>query len=287
MKKAILLAALLAPTFLFAQVGIGTTTINSSAKLQIDATNKGVLPPRVALTGTGTTSNAVASPATGLLVYNTATAGSGTAAVTPGYYYYTGTQWARFLSSTTAETQVTGSMSAIGFTIPSGDRYQTIAGGYNDYWNPMFLGLSITLPPGKWSIHASVPLIVDNGIRNGYTDPNWTSIFSGFKFWLQENTTVSGTYSPQLHDISSYSTADILSGTAKSSVFAQVNGYPQPVFMINNTSGGNKTYYLMGREIAQDDPFVNINNEPIMHGYFHPSRPYPASDFGIYADPVQ
>lgn len=287
MKKAILLAALLAPTFLFAQVGIGTTTINSSAKLQIDATNKGVLPPRIALTGSGDVTT-IATPATGLLIYNTATAGTSTAAVTPGYYYYTGSQWARFVSSTTAETRVTGSMSGIAFTLNNGgDRYETIGGMYNDYWNPMFLGLNITLPPGKWVIHTSIPLIVDNGIRIGYTDVNWINVFSGFKFWLQENTTVTGIYSPQLHDISSYSTADIISGTAKSSVFTQVNGYPQPVFMINNTSGGNKTYYLMGREIAQDDPFGGNNNEPAMHGYFHPSRPYPVTDFGIYADPLQ
>jgi hypothetical protein len=33
-----------------AQTGIGTTTPNASAKLDITSTNKGFLPPRVALT---------------------------------------------------------------------------------------------------------------------------------------------------------------------------------------------------------------------------------------------
>lgn len=83
-----------------AQVGIGVSgTVDASARFQIDAnasTNaKGFLPPRVALTSTATASNAISSPATGLLVYNTATAGSGSTAVTPGFYYYSGSAWER------------------------------------------------------------------------------------------------------------------------------------------------------------------------------------------------
>ena len=43
-------------------------------------------------------SRAIASPATGLLVYNIATAGSGTTAVTPGLYYYDGNKWQRIIN---------------------------------------------------------------------------------------------------------------------------------------------------------------------------------------------
>ena len=78
-----------------AQTGIGTTTPNASAKLEVAATDKGFLPPRVALTAanifapiTGT-----AATATGLLIYNTATAGSAPNNVVPGYYYWNGTAW--------------------------------------------------------------------------------------------------------------------------------------------------------------------------------------------------
>jgi hypothetical protein len=73
-------------------VGIGTSTPDASAKLDLTATNKGFLPPRVTLTGTADVST-IASPATGLLVYNTATAGTAPAAVQPGYYYYNGSRW--------------------------------------------------------------------------------------------------------------------------------------------------------------------------------------------------
>lgn len=48
-------------------VGIGTNTPNTSALLDVTATNRGVLVPRV----TNAQMNAIASPANGLLVYNT------------------------------------------------------------------------------------------------------------------------------------------------------------------------------------------------------------------------
>jgi hypothetical protein len=81
----------------FNQVAIGTNSPVASAKLQVDATNKGFLPPRVTLTGTGDAST-ISSPATGLMVFNTATAGSGATAVTPGIYYYDGAKWQRVIN---------------------------------------------------------------------------------------------------------------------------------------------------------------------------------------------
>jgi hypothetical protein len=77
-----------------AQVGIGTTTPDASAKLQIDATNKGFLPPRVSLTGSGDIST-IASPAEGLLVYNIGTTG-----LEEGYYFWNGAQWSTMATVT-------------------------------------------------------------------------------------------------------------------------------------------------------------------------------------------
>lgn len=78
-----------------AQTGIGTTSPNASAKLDITATDKGFLPPRVALTGTNvfTPITGTAASATGLLIYNTATAGTAPNNVVPGYYYWNGSAW--------------------------------------------------------------------------------------------------------------------------------------------------------------------------------------------------
>jgi hypothetical protein len=80
-----------------AQVGIGTSTPNASAQLEISSSSKGFLPPRVALTGTADVTT-IASPATGLMVYNTATAGTSPANVTPGIYYYDGAKWQRVIN---------------------------------------------------------------------------------------------------------------------------------------------------------------------------------------------
>lgn len=79
----------------YAQVGIGTTTPHGSALLDVDDTtgSKGLLIPRVALTATNVSAPITPAPATSLLVYNTATNGSGPTAVSPGYYYWDGTRW--------------------------------------------------------------------------------------------------------------------------------------------------------------------------------------------------
>ena len=88
MKRIILSFAvlLIGTAALMAQnVGIGTITPSSSAILDVTATNKGLLVPRVALTDNLDVVT-IPSPANSLLIYNTATAGSGRFAVSPGYY---------------------------------------------------------------------------------------------------------------------------------------------------------------------------------------------------------
>ncbi len=100
MKRTLLLSIFMMGTFAIskAQVGIGTLTPDGSAELDITSTDKGILIPRVTLTGTGDTSTISGTEANGLMVYNTATAGSGLTAVTPGFYFWGGSQWVRFTS---------------------------------------------------------------------------------------------------------------------------------------------------------------------------------------------
>jgi hypothetical protein len=80
-------------------IGIGASvfTPDPSAMLEVQATNKGILIPRVALTQT-TSSSPITSPATSLMVYNTATVND----VTPGYYYWDGSQWVRLLDGSSS-----------------------------------------------------------------------------------------------------------------------------------------------------------------------------------------
>jgi hypothetical protein len=83
--------------FLYAQnVGIGTATPDPSARLHIEDTQRGLLIPRIALSARNI-SAPISTPAIGLLVYNTATAGALPFHVWPGFYYWNGTEWVRLL----------------------------------------------------------------------------------------------------------------------------------------------------------------------------------------------
>ncbi len=87
----------------FAQVGIGTVDPNPNAKLDISSTLEepgGLLLPRVALLATNNSSPLTGTIENGMIVYNTATAGSGATRVTPGFYYHDGAQWVRIIGST-------------------------------------------------------------------------------------------------------------------------------------------------------------------------------------------
>jgi hypothetical protein len=87
----ILLVLMLSSLAGFSQnVGINSTGAapNASAGLDVDFPNKGVLIPRIALTGTVSFAPLPAHVA-GMIVYNTATAGD----VVPGFYYDDGTKW--------------------------------------------------------------------------------------------------------------------------------------------------------------------------------------------------
>lgn len=134
--KRIIFLLLIISSSLFAQTGIGTTTPNASAKLDVYSTNKGFLPPRVTLTST-TDASTIASPAEGLLVYNLGSVG-----LQAGYYYWNGANWATIATATSAGNGVTsmdlvklytkGYSTAVGdiantnghsFTVPISGRY--------------------------------------------------------------------------------------------------------------------------------------------------------------------
>ncbi|MDW8225658.1 MAG: hypothetical protein RMK93_06525, partial [Bacteroidota bacterium] len=68
-------------------VGIGTNAPHSSALLDLESTTQGLLVPRM----TQAQRNAIASPATGLIIYQTDN--------NPGFYYHNGTTWIPLLSS--------------------------------------------------------------------------------------------------------------------------------------------------------------------------------------------
>ncbi|MCX6313954.1 MAG: hypothetical protein NTX08_04400 [Sphingobacteriales bacterium] len=79
-KHLLLAFLLLATVSVQAQLGIGTPTPNASAQLDVSSTTKGFLPPCM----DSTQRNAIASPATGLTIYNT---------TINAFQVYNGTKW--------------------------------------------------------------------------------------------------------------------------------------------------------------------------------------------------
>lgn len=270
-NKFLLFAFVLTPFILAAQVGVGTTTVDSSAKFQVDATNKGFLQPRVSLTGISDATT-IATPATGLMVFNTATAGSDADAVTPGVYYYSGTAWQRLAD----DTPVVASPQAT-TTIVSGDLGSSIIGSgeyiYGTFDGARSFGANITLPPGKWEVilnltvlltlegnppHNSNPLEMtywlqdtSSGDQVGYSMPtNPTSITSDALFPGGAAFT---------HPITFYVTGfnSINSGISDG------NTNHKGSFFIHNTGTTDKTYYLLFHESSlfgepQEDNGIRI-----------------------------
>ena len=95
--KLIFLGFLLISIYAKAQVGIGTTTPNASAQLDVISLDKGVLIPRLALTSSTDVTTISNGNVVSMLVYNTATVGID---ISPGFYYWNGTQWERVLNET-------------------------------------------------------------------------------------------------------------------------------------------------------------------------------------------
>jgi acyl-[acyl carrier protein]--UDP-N-acetylglucosamine O-acyltransferase len=96
MKKIYLTIALAIGIMASAQVKIGdnATSVNANSLLELESTTKGVLFPRVALTGTANVAPLAAHVA-GMTVYNTATTGD----VTPGMYTNSGSAWVKLGAS--------------------------------------------------------------------------------------------------------------------------------------------------------------------------------------------
>ncbi|PSR54639.1 hypothetical protein AHMF7605_14545 [Adhaeribacter arboris] len=113
-------------TCVFAQnTGISdiSRTPDVSAVLDVYSTSKGILVPRM----TEAQRTAIASPATGLLVYQT----DGT---TPGFYYYTGTTWTPLVSD-------------------MGNQWIKETGTNNIYYSAGFVGVGVTNPRNSLAVN--------------------------------------------------------------------------------------------------------------------------------------
>jgi hypothetical protein len=230
--------ALFYSAVIFAQVGVGTNTPNASAMLDVTSTSKGFLQPRVALTGSSD-STTIASPAAGLMIYNTATAGTGASAVTPGLYYYSGSAWQRLANQAEVAAATASTTTFVNGTIGSPLNTMMSSGPSLSSWGAKNFGASITLPPGKWEV--VLDLTVDIQLQSTPTNiPAWIN------YWL-DTTSPSATFSYfSVIPGTSVGTTDALF-TGSAAFVRQITGYASNhngKFYINNTTQSDKTYSL-------------------------------------------
>jgi len=152
MKK-ILLTLLLLPLAIYSQVGIGTTTPDSSSMLEVDATDKGVLVPRIAIANLNTAAP-VTAPIESLLVYNT------TIATGVGFHYWDGAKW----------TPLSGAAANDGdWTVIGNDMYNANSG---------YVGVGTTTPTAQLHIEdtsGSNIVAINDGFEDNTLAPCSTS----------------------------------------------------------------------------------------------------------------
>ncbi|QRQ99431.1 hypothetical protein [Dyadobacter sandarakinus] len=142
-----------------AQVGVGTTTPDASAQLDVTASNKGILIPR--LTESGRSS--IAAPANGLLIYQTDN--------TPGFYYFNGSQWLPIAGA--------GSNApAIGFSAVGTTSSQSTAGAINASWFIRYIN------QGSLDVSTSTYTVPQNGLykvsaKLNYVQPTASTVSLG------------------------------------------------------------------------------------------------------------
>jgi len=194
MNKILTTAAFLLAAFSGqAQLKIGLPAGAPAASAILDASNTGAttktgfLGPQVQLTGTNDAST-ILNPATGLMVYNVANAGIGSAAVTAGYYFFDGSKWKPFLSEVPAS-QTAFDASVLGYT-PS--RTATAA--------PMDTIIGSNRFIKKWTAtnadngHSYALYVVRNTANSANISLNWYTTFnfgkaiSGYLLTLTNNT---------------------------------------------------------------------------------------------------
>ncbi|TDS56860.1 hypothetical protein [Myroides indicus] len=183
MKKIIFIAALLGTVyFAQAQIAVGTPQPKTSAYLDVEATDKGILIPRVALRSTDAFAPITGDQEQSLLVFNTEKSAAGATAVTPGFYYWRtpdmgAAYWERVASATdlkeligTVDTDIVSVLELLKTAYPSNNLDGTSTGGDA-------LGGGMVYEPGDATTPAKITYVYYDSTTNKYVKKDITSDF--------------------------------------------------------------------------------------------------------------
>jgi hypothetical protein len=199
-------------------VGIGTAAAINPAALDVTATNKGVIFPRVPLTG-ATDAVTVPGVSDGILVYNTSITGTGQNAINQGYYYWQTNRWNKLQTS---------AYSGVIFGVHNPTTPNHVAPAAGQWQNT---GAYIDLPPGKWVVYI-YELVSPNNNGNQQWDGSERALWVRTSL-SNSNTTYSS--SPQIVG------SPLASGSVTTpSNFGMISG----AIYVNNTTGATTRYYM-------------------------------------------
>lgn len=198
-KLSYTLFAILSYVSTFGQIGVGTTTPNSSAALDVTSTTKGFLVPRM----TQAQKTAIATPATGLLIYQTDGA--------TGFWFYNGTAWQAFSggnvwgltgnSGTVVGTNKLGTTDNQSLVFKSNNSETMRILGSN------YIGLGTTTPSSQLYVTKAAITSVNDGFEDNTLPPFTTS---GNKNWAIQNTVFNtGTFAAKAGAITDSQTTNL------------------------------------------------------------------------------
>ncbi|KFF03719.1 collagen-like domain-containing protein [Flavobacterium hydatis] len=180
----------------YSQVGIGTLTPSASSQLEISASDRGILIPRVALTSSADTTTITNTNVESLLVFNTETVSD----IKPGYYYWYDGKWNRIAISS----EVTGgSGGVIGGNGVPGDRGEAGYPGkdisiYTDQVSGIVYVQNVD---GTWTtLNGKNGLDGKNGISGGNGLPGEAGLDGTIQMYIDESTGIVYVRDPQNKD---------------------------------------------------------------------------------------
>lgn len=151
--------------------GIGTTDPTPSSILDMVSTSKGLLVPRM----TKVQRDAIASPAVGLLIYQTN--------VNPGFFYFNGSSWTAISSQDASKSLNNLTTTAVNTTLQPGVDNSIDLGSAGLSWRNLYVDGVGYLNTVKVSNYAGTPeagMIRWNGTEfQGYTGSSWISLSGG------------------------------------------------------------------------------------------------------------
>ena len=208
--------------------GIGTNAPNASSLLEMLSTSKGLLIPRM----TKTQRDAIATPATGLMIYQTNS--------TPGFYYYSGTAWTAISAKgANATLSNLAAITAVNVSLLPGTTNARDLGSSSFAWKDMYLngGLyfnGIKMMQYKAGVNTLVGENTGSAGTGGYNSTFGSNV-------LSNNTTGNSNVAIGENSLVYNTTGSNNTATGYAALINNTNGYNNSAFgfqsLYNNTEG--------------------------------------------------